>query len=63
MVGDDLRNAKRAFQALKRTFIAVSGLPQPYFDEKNQLHCKLVFLKPKNAGRKPQTCIDVRFRP
>ena len=26
---------KRAFQALKRTFMHVSVLPQPYFEEKN----------------------------
>ena len=25
---------KRAFQALKRTFMHVSGLPPPYFDNK-----------------------------
>ena len=25
---------KRAFQALKRTFMQVSGLPPPYFDNK-----------------------------
>ena len=25
---------KRAFQALKRTFMHVSGLPLPYFDDK-----------------------------
>ena len=34
---------KRAFQALKRTFMHVSSLPQPYFDKKNQLINKLVF--------------------
>ena len=28
---------KRAFQALKRTFMRVSGLPPPYFDNKTNL--------------------------
>ena len=28
---------KRAFQGLKRTFIHVSGLPPPYFDNKTNL--------------------------
>ena len=28
---------KRAFQALKRTFMHVSGLPPPYFDNKTNL--------------------------
>ena len=27
---------KRAFQALKRTFMHVSGLPLPYFDNKTK---------------------------
>ena len=27
---------KRAFQVLKRTFMHVSGLPPPYFDNKNK---------------------------
>ena len=29
---------KRAFQALKRTFMHVSGLPPPYFDNKTNLY-------------------------
>ena len=28
---------KRAFQALKRTFMHVSGPSPPYFDERNQI--------------------------
>ena len=27
---------KRAFQALKRTFMLVTGLPPPYFDNKTE---------------------------
>ena len=27
---------KRAFQALKRTFMHVSGIPPPYFDNKTE---------------------------
>ena len=27
---------KRAFEALKRTFMHVSGLPPPYFDNKTK---------------------------
>ena len=27
---------KRAFQALKRTFMHVSGIPPPYFDNKTK---------------------------
>ena len=34
---------KRAFQALKRTFMHVSGLLPPYFDLKNQIFYKFVF--------------------
>ena len=52
---------KRAFQALKRTFMHVSGLPPPYFDNKNQILCKLVLLS-KYGGGSPETCINVRFR-
>ena len=28
---------KHAFQALKRTFMHVSGLPPPFFDKKNNM--------------------------
>ena len=52
---------KRAFQGLKRTFMHVSGLLSAYFDLKNQKLYKLVFLS-KYAGRRPETCINVRFR-
>ena len=54
---------KRAFQGLKRTFMHVSGLPQPYFDiKKNQILYKLVLLSIYGGGS-PETCINVRFRP
>ena len=33
---------KRPFQALKLTFMHVSNLHQPYFDEKKQFNYKLV---------------------
>ena len=36
---------KRAFQALKRTFMHVSGLPPPYFDLKNNLDVIWYFIK------------------
>ena len=52
---------KRAFQALKRTFMHVSGLPPPYFDNKNQILYELVLLS-KYGGGSPETCINVRFR-
>ena len=51
---------KRAFQALKRTFMHVSGLPPPYFDNKTN-YLKLVLLS-KYGGRGPETCINMRFR-
>ena len=50
---------KRAFQALKRTFRHVSGLPLSYFDKKSIY--KFLLLS-KNAGGRPETCINVRFR-
>ena len=53
---------KRAFQALKRTFMHVSGLPPPNFDNKNQKLYKLVLLSKYGMGS-PETCINVRFRP
>ena len=43
MVGEDLKCKKllvfsnRAFQARKRTFMHVSGLPPPYFDLKKPI--------------------------
>ena len=52
---------KRAFQALKRTFMHVSGLPPPYFDKK--LIYKFLVLLSKYGGGRPETCINVRFRP
>ena len=53
---------KRAFQALKRTFMHVSDLPPSYFDFKKLIIYKLVFLS-KYGGGRPDTCINVRFRP
>ena len=38
---------KRAFQALKRTFIHVSGLPPPYFDNKTKYFIKYLVLLSK----------------
>ena len=35
---------KRAFQAPKRTFMHVSGLPPPYFDNKTKFNKYLVLL-------------------
>ena len=35
---------KRAFQALKRTFMHVPGLPPPYFDEKKTIYKVIGFL-------------------
>ena len=53
---------KRAFQGLKHTFMHFSGLPLPYFDFKKKLIIKfLVFLS--DGGGRPETCINVRFRP
>ena len=49
---------KRAFQALKRTFMHVSGLTPPYFV---QILSKLVLLS-KYGGGRPETSINVRFR-
>ena len=44
MVGEDLKHAD-VFQALKRTFMRVSGLPPPYFDNKTNLQSKFYYLK------------------
>ena len=52
---------KRAFQGLKRTFMHVSGLPPPYFDNKTKYFINLVLLS-KYGGGRPETCINVRFR-
>ena len=40
---------KRAFQGLKRTLMHVSGLPPPYFDDKNQILYELVLLSKKGG--------------
>ena len=53
---------KRAFQALKRTFMHVSGFPPPYFDNKTKYFLNLVLLS-KYGGGGPETCINVRFKP
>ena len=54
---------KRAFQGLKRTFMLVSGLPPPYFAlKKNKFIKCFVYLSNDGRGR-PDTCINVRFRP
>ena len=52
---------KRSFQDLKRTFMHVSGLSQPYFDLKKQLLYKLNLLS-KYGGGRSETYINVRFR-
>ena len=41
---------KRAFQALQRTFMHVSGLPPPYFDLKKLIYIVYGFFKSKNGG-------------
>ena len=41
---------KRAFQALKRTFLHVSGLLPAYFGLKNQFIKELVFLSQNLKG-------------
>ena len=50
---------KRAFQALKRMFMHVSGLSPPYLIKKKEFINCLVFLSKDNGGR-PETCINVR---
>ena len=52
---------KRAFQALDCTFIYVSGLPSPCFGLKNYQVFRFFFSK--FIGGRPETCINVRFRP
>ena len=59
---------ERVFQGLKRTFMHVSGLPPPYFDKKKQIEkkkqsIKYLVLLSKDGGGRPETCINVRFRP
>ena len=61
MVGKSWNMHKRAFQGLKRTFMHVSGLPPPYFDNKTNFIKYLVLLS-KYGGGSPETCINVRFR-
>ena len=45
---------KRAFQGLKRTFMHVSGLPPPYFDNKTKYYSKFwlreIWKKNKNLS-------------
>ena len=45
---------KRAFQGLKRTFMHVSGLTAPYFDNETKWFYKLVLLSKYDGGR-PET--------
>ena len=53
---------KRAFQALKRMFMHVSGLPPSYFDKKKkQFFYKLFFFLIKILWGRPETCINMRF--
>ena len=52
---------KRTFQALKRTFMHVSGLLPAYFYFKKVITNYLVILS-KDGGGRPETCINVRFR-
>ena len=54
--------SKRAFKALKGTFTLVSGLPPPYFDKKT-IYRVIGFFKSKNDGGRPETCVNVLFRP
>ena len=53
---------KRAFQALKRTFMHVSGLPHHVLIKK-PITLQNDFLFSKYGGGRPDTCINVRFRP
>ena len=52
---------KRAIQALKRMFMHVSGLFPTYLIKK--LIYKLFGFFLKDGGGRPETCINVRFRP
>ena len=51
---------KCAFQALKRKFMHVSGLFQPFFEKKTKYF--LNFFKSKYGGGRSDTCINVGFR-
>ena len=42
---------KRAFQALQRTFMHVSGLPPPYFDLKKLIYIVYGFFNQKMVGK------------
>ena len=53
---------KRAFQALKRTFMHVSDLPPTYFDLKKTIYNVFGFFKSKLGGVRPDTYINMRFR-
>ena len=51
---------KRAFQGLKRTFMHVSGLPPPYFDNK-LMYKTFSFLHQKMVGedlKHAETCVS-----
>ena len=50
MVGKTWDMHKRAFQDLKRTFMQVSGLPPPYFDNKTNLMSNLFFFNRNLVG-------------
>ena len=52
---------KRAFQALKRTFLHVSCFRPPYFDLKKPIDKVIGFLS-KYGGGRPDTCRNVHFR-
>ena len=52
---------KRAFQAMKRTFMHVSGFLPAHFDNKTKNFINYFLLSKYAAGR-PETCINVRFR-
>ena len=54
---------KRAFRALKHTFLNVPHLPPPYFDLKKNQNM-LIFFKKKSkfGGGRYETFINVRFR-
>ena len=52
---------KRSFQDLKRKFMLVSGLPHHILV--NERISKLIGFLSKSGGGRPETCINVRFRP
>ena len=54
---------KRAFQALKRPFMHVSGLLLSYFLFKRKTIYKINSFLSKYGRGRPKTCINVRFRP